>query len=109
MKASTRFPLPPIGTAMVLAPAGDHLDHLEIHHVNVQAHLGRFFIAGGIRFHSADDRLQGPGPDGWANSHAVIHCLPPGADLVPTAAIISAASFQPMAAAIGQPEPTEAW
>jgi hypothetical protein len=76
--------------------------------VTVERHQGRYFIAGGHRFHVYDDWRHGTARHTWRKPAAMVWLASPE-ELAAAAAMQSPRTWQPPAPPAGTPEPNEAW
>jgi hypothetical protein len=110
MGFATAYPHPPLGAMVAitdpLAPPSFVAP--------VDSHLGRYFYAGGYRFHVADDFRSNTERCTWKTAAATAVLLNPGEaaamPLAPASAATTAlAVWQPLPDPVGPAEPTEHW
>jgi hypothetical protein len=98
---------PPLGAMVAITDRG-----AEPYTATVDSHVGRYFFAGGHRFHVADDHRASADRPIWRTAAAVVELLnPEDAALSPAAVPVSITpckAWQP-AAPEGPAEPTEEW
>lgn len=103
-------PLPAVGALLLCLERGS----TSAYPVTVERHQGRYFIAGGHRFHVYDDWKHGTTRHTWRKPAAMVWMASPEeqASLEKLQADLAAAPqapWRPPAAPPGPPEPTEAW
>lgn len=99
-------PLPPVGATLLCLERGS----TAAYPVTVERHVGRYFIAGGHRFHVYDDWKSGASRPTWRKPAATVTLLTPEEAQEAAARILVAdPPFQPPAEPVGAHEPTEAW
>jgi hypothetical protein len=102
-------PLPPIGAVLLCQELGS-----TAYPVTVERHLGRYFFAGGHRFHVYDDWKVGTTSHTWRTAAAMVWLASPEErasleKLQAELATASGAPWQPPASPVGPPEPPENW
>ncbi len=97
-------PLPPVGTTLLCLERGC----TSAYPVTVERHQGRYFIAGGHRFHVYDDWKVGTARHAWRKPAAMVWMASPE-DQAAAAATPTPRPWRPPAPPVGAPEPTEAW
>jgi hypothetical protein len=103
-------PLPDIGDVLLCLELGS----TAAYPVTVERHLGRYFFAGGHRFHVYDDWKVGTTRHTWRTAAAMVWLSSPEEQaslekLQAELATASRAPWQPPAPPVGLPEPTENW
>ena len=99
---------PPLGAMVAITDRGA----TEPYTATVASYVGRYFVAGGHRFHVADDHCASADRPIWRTAAAVVVLLNPEAALSPAAASVSITAceaWQPPAEPDGSAEPTEEW
>lgn len=95
-------PLPPVGSVLLCLERAS----TAAYPVTVERHLGRYFIAGGHRFHVYDDWKVNTTRHTWRTAAAMVW-LPSPEEQAAAAGL--SRRWQPPAAPPGPPEPTETW
>lgn len=93
---------PPLGAMVAITDRGA----AEPYTATVASHVGRYFFAGGHRFHVADDHRASADRPIWQTAAAMVVLLNPAEALPPPPA---RPPWHPPAAPAGSPEPTEEW
>lgn len=102
MPTSLRHPLPPLGAMVAI----DDPTAPPIFSAPVDMHLGRYFYAGGYRFHVADDYKPMGSRQIWQTAAATALLLNPHEVFHADAATVAwAQQLEPA----GPAEPTEEW
>lgn len=110
MAFTTAFPHPPLGAMVEITDPMAPPSFVA----PVDSHLGRYFYAGGYRFHVADDFRKNTQRCTWKTAAATAVLLNPGeaAAMPPApapAASTALARWQPFPDPVGPAEPTEHW
>jgi hypothetical protein len=101
---------PPLGSQVAITTPGAAAHYLAL----VNSHLGRYFYAGGHRFHVSDDWSPTPDHRCWRTAAAMARLL--SSEECPAAAAVEGHSsppaqdpWLPPPEPVGPCEPTEAW